>query len=270
MRRLINKLIVLIFILCVCLPVYAGAKQNSIPEEVQIYAENEGFETFLEVSPVLNLASDKSKELWLGEGFPIYLIKNDVSSGTFDELLDAPHKWTYFIETADGETVGHLEITRSQNQLMSSGGGQAPYVSDSVKKMRELIQKYGAEGDLKLVEYSITGRLLYFSFGGDERVLDLSAVAFGQIKLDDITDYRQLPSAQEALTGLKNSAEQIQKLMEQNGGQVLYGGIDLNLSLHEVPASNPKWIIIVIAVPVLVTGTLLIWGRKRKSSSSCS
>ena len=140
MKGLIKKSVVLIILFCVCMPVYANTEKEDVPEQVQTYAENKGFETFVEVSPALNLDLQNPKELCLGEGFPVYLIKNNESSEAFEDLLDTPHKWTYFIETTDGEMVGHLEIVRSENQLTSFGGGQAPYVRESVKKMRELIQ----------------------------------------------------------------------------------------------------------------------------------
>ena len=232
MKKLITALCVLTILFGTSTSVFAVTEQNKIPEEVQKYAAAQGFSTFQEVSPMLGFSeSIDLSRLLLAEGFPVYLIKNDPTSNSLGELLDSPHKWTFYVNTADGETIGHLEVVQYQDGLTSYGGGQDSYVSDSVQKMRELIQKYGEQDDPMFVEYSITGRLLYYSFGGDERVLDLTAVAFDQIKLDDITDYRQLPTAQEALDALKKSIDLYQQEIEKNGGQPLYGGVDLNLSL---------------------------------------
>ena len=56
---------------------------------------------------------------------------------------------------------------------------------------------------------------------------------------------------------------------EKNGGQELYGGTDLQLSLHEyTPAPNNSWIIVAVAAPLLVVGALFLWGRKKKAGTA--
>ena len=56
---------------------------------------------------------------------------------------------------------------------------------------------------------------------------------------------------------------------EKNGGQELYGGTDLQLSLHEyTPAPNNSWIFAAVAAPLLVVGTLLFLGKKKKAGAA--
>lgn len=254
-----------IFILLAGIPLSAFAKtvSNEIPRDVQQYAEETAFPEFRIISPELGFQESLDlSSLTLGEGFPVCLIRNDPSVNTLETLIESPHKWLYFVKTGSGETVGDIIISRSQEGLSSSGGGQTAYASDSVAKMRELIRNYGEQGDPLFIEYSIRGQLLFYSFGGDERVLDLSAVLFGEINLDEIVDYRQLPTAQEMLKSLREINDSIHREMENNGGEVLYGGVDLNLSLHDLKQPTVSPVILPVLAPVLILAAFLLWGRR--------
>lgn len=249
------------------LPSFARAASQSIPNDVQEYAEGPGFQFFL--NNVGSMGYVDLTKVTLGEGFTLYSFKSDLSSDSIPECLRELDQWEYLINAAEGGVVGHMRVYRSENGEMSSwgGGGVTSDFSDCVQKMRELIRKSGGDGDVTVINYGYNSFLLYYSFGGDERVIDVVAQEYGQTNYLNATDYHQLPTGKEAIQAMRDEVEYIRQEMEKNGGQPLYGGIDLKLQLHEYSPGSNAILIIAVAAPLLLIGILAFSGRRRRASA---
>ena len=249
------------------LPSFARAASQSIPNDVQEYAEGPGFQFFL--NNVGSMGYVDLTKVTLGEGFTLYSFKSDLSSDSIPECLRELDQWEYLINAAEGGTVGHMRVSRSENGEMSSwgGGGVTSDFSNCVQKMRELIRKSGGDGDVTVINYGYNSFLLYYSFGGDERVIDVVAQEYGKTNYLNATDYHQLPTGIEAIQAMRDEVEYIRQEMEKNGGQPLYGGIDLKLQLHEYSPGSNAILIIAVAAPLLLIGILAFSGRRRRASA---
>ena len=264
-----KTIIVAVLVLLLFSPIRANAQ--TIPDKIQHYAEGEGFRTFLEMAgPIQLKTSVQFSDLVLGEGFPVYQFSDKLFSvSKFSELIGEPTSWKYLITEPDGTVVASMRIYDSlESGLGSGGGGDTDDFSRCVDKMRELIRNFGGKDDLTVVHYGYDNSFLYYSFGGDERVIYVDGISFDQNILK-IRDYHELPTGEEALTAMREEYSYVRKLMEENGGQPVYGGSDIQLPLHHY--TSPLMIflsILAAAITLLAVGIAVSVMKRRKSRSA--
>ena len=258
--------VLLLFILCESVL----AEENAIPEDVLSYAETDGMETFRETAGMLGLPKSVNlKTLQMGEGFRVEQLNVSETAASLQECRSSLAYYYFVVETEEQTPVSSFQIYVANNGSLSSGGGAESVVFvRAVQKMRELIRKAGEKGD---VSVSMYGRdyFLHYSFRGDERVIYVTAPIFFNEDYLKVTDYRELPTGEEVLSEIRRNQEEIKAAMEANGGQLVYGGLDLNLSLHEKPF--PTWTLAVggtIATMLIVGGVMIFFRLRRKPKSN--
>ncbi|MBP5294502.1 MAG: hypothetical protein J6Y95_02140 [Lachnospiraceae bacterium] len=243
----------------------AAASSNvEIPEDVLEYAKTTAFSDFLELNGSLKLTEPyTAKDLMLGEGFVIHAPGDLEKANTVQEYSGNVACY-YFVVEDPVEAVSSIQVYESNGDLVSGGGAESSAFYASVLKMRELIQKAGSEGDVSIVQCGFGTYYLYHSFFGDERVIYVAPPNFFDQNYLTVRDYRELPTGDEALAALRESAAEYQKAVEKAGGMPVYGGPTIHLSLHK--PSFPKWIWIVIAaaVSLALVGTAFIIGRRKR------
>ena len=240
-----------------------------IPDKIQQYAESTAFRTFLAMAESIGLKTfvDPS-ELVLGEGFPVYRMKENLSAAaSFSDLIGEEAMWKYLITESDGTVVASLQIYDSlENGLGSGGGAESSDFSRCVNKMRELIRKSGNSDDLIVVHYGYADYFLYYSFYGDERVMYVNPYSFNEEQLK-VRDYHELITGEEAVAAVRAEHNIFLEQMRENDDSLsrALGGSGLQLSLHPGTSFERAFLIVVaVFLPLLTAGVVLKRKKQRR------
>ena len=250
----------IIFILLLLVP--STAMAQTMPDKIQEYAESYAFDHFKDMAGFLGLDLPvKVSDLKLGEGFTIYGMSDNLfTAKTLSDVVGDECLWLYLITDPEDNAISFLQIYDSP-ELSSSGGGDSSSFAKAAEKMRELIRKSGGTGDFRVLLYEFDDYFLVYSFNGDERVLHVNPLNFNMDYLT-VKNYHELPTGEDALAAIQAEQSYYRKLMEENGGQPLYGGTNIQLSLHQY--TSPLLICLIalaVTLPLLTVGIVL---RHRK------
>ena len=246
------------------------AMAQTVPDNVQKYAEEKAFSSFLELADHLHLSTGiKASDLVLGEGFSIHRMTDELfTASRFSDLIGDETMWLYLVNEPDGTAVSFLQIyDLSGKDLSFGGGGDSLYFSQSVNKMRELIRRFGRDDDFQIVSYGYNDYFIFYSFGGDERVIYVNPSSFNEAYLN-VRDFHELPTGEEAIAAMREEQQYYHQLIEEKGELSILdmplGGTNPQLSLHHYTSPLTIVLIVLAAImPLLVAGAVLY--RKRKN-----
>ena len=242
------------------------ADSDKIPDRIQEYAETQALSNFKGIAGSLNLPSTvQISELTLGEGFPVYSVNHLEEAGSFAEALGDADLYYYVVEDGAHNPISSIQVYCGKNGELSSGGGaESEKLYRSVETMRRLIRKSGAEGDVKIVWYA-WNYFVFCNFGGDERIIHVPAPAFFNDEYLKVSDYTELPTGQELLEELRKSEAEHKRIMEENGGQPVFGGLDLNLPLHRKKTSALTVVLISAGAIAVIAAVGLVVAKKQRN-----
>ena len=247
------------------------AKAETIPAEVQKYAETEGFQIFLSLAPQLHFSDNVDyAELTLRDGYHLYVGKETPSAAALSDILSPSSDWLFPVCHQNGEGFSFLTVHTEGGMSIGAGG----YSSDFVKamtKMKALIRSFGKEEEPVVMQFG-SEYLLYYSFGGDERVMEIDPADFNEAYLS-VKDHTELPTGSDALAAMEKEREFWERPENQDAG----GGTHLGLPLHQtansvtVGAAAGKMTsvyLLSIAAFILAAASIVYFSVKKKNASS--
>lgn len=272
MKRILFCVLAMILVLF-CFQITSFAQD--VPEDVKQYANSEGFERFLYYAPKLNLPeSVQISDLQVGDGYNLFYLDVSNHPKKLSDAIRSGPDWLFPICSPEGEGVSIMRV-HTDGGLSSGGGGDSANLIKSIMKMKELIRLYGEEDSLKIIDFG-EEYLLYYSFGEDERIMEISPWRFNEAYLS-VNHYTQLPTGTETLQKIIETEETIRNTIEQNPNYVFASGGILDLNIKDPSITNssadpeskqfaklsPFWIfLILILLPSVI---LIIIIRKKQN-----
>ncbi len=228
---------------------------ETIPDNIKEYAEKSGLNSFIYLAPSMQFPDAENidfSKLRIGEGYREHIIKE--LNETLSDSLEPSYNWLFTVCQENGDGLSFIEV-HTEGDLNLGFGGDSSYFVKAMAKMKELIQSYGDDAEPTVIWYG-TEHLLYYSFGGDERVMEIDSYDFEQNYLS-VSDYTQLPTGREVIAQLEKNREFWSR--PENSDAV--GGAHLGLALHESSLTdNTKspMILYIISLLVFLTGGAFI------------
>lgn len=228
---------------------------ETIPDNIKEYAENSGLKSFIHLAPSMQFPDAENidfSKLRIGEGYREYIIRD--LNGTLADSLEPSYNWLFTVCQENGDGLSFIEVHTEGELNLGFGGDSSSFVR-AMAKMKELIQSHGDEAEPVVIWYG-TEYLLYYSFSGDERVMEIDPYDFEQNYLS-VSDYTQLPTGREVITQIEQNREFWSR--PENADAV--GGAHLGLALHDsslTDSTKSPLILYIVSLLAFLTGGALI------------
>jgi len=242
------------------IPTFAAPSSDAStpPDNVQAYAENEGFhkaENFIS-----NSLNKDGKALSLGDAHQKYIFLYDEElmkySSRVSDFLHESGDWIYTLDDNKGHAITFLTI-HTEPELGQGGGGDARSFGQAMNLMKTLIHDYG---DIE-EPIVLTWRRQYFvmySFGGDERIISLSSPEYLDRSYKNVKSYLDLPTGTQLLLEIEKYME-----IDRNTPKGTYSG-GTSIDLKAAPKTNESRQIIIALSTITVLSFVILFCYKNK------
>ena len=237
MKKTIAFLILLLIIVSVS---FVNAEPiDLIPERVLEYAREvvtDEAKSFMKEYGYIGTVFESADEidaLRLGEGMAIRGL--DRSNKKAFAWFVSEDEWRFSLDDETGPRV-FFTVTIEDGRLCSSGAEDAKNFNDAKRIMKSLADAEGINDEPVFVE-TLTCRMFYLSFNGDERIITVPTSAY---HLNDgyycVTSYKELPTASEILAAIMQSEKDAMANPDAYG----MGFVDLAPNINASDSINPE------------------------------
>jgi len=157
----------------------------------------------------------------LGDACELYVYRTGADREYYDRVPDG---WYFFADDRDGNHVFGFRVCKSEGGgFWFIGPWDAKGVSDAIALMKEMQKAGDFPESVKLYAQGVSAHVVVGAFD-QERVISVPSPQGLDGSYYEVSGYRQLPTRFELDEAIEANGKEAEKIMEENGGKVPYGG----------------------------------------------